>query len=146
MAKERPSKRELERLYHDEGKTMSEVGDSIGVSETTVYRWMDEVGVNRRKRGPRASRNPATYYMDDKGYMKWVSDSSGHRDVVAVHRLLAVAEHGFDAVKSKHVHHESNVPWDNRPGNLTPLEPGEHNSLSRPDVRKRKRDSKGRFA
>lgn len=48
------------------------------------------------------------------GYEHW---KSGHRSVL-VHRLLAVAEWGFDAVADRIVHHCPGIPWDNRPSTL----------------------------
>jgi len=42
------------------------------------------------------------------------------------HRLLAVAEWGLDAVRGMDVHHQNNIPWDNRPENLELLTRAEH--------------------
>lgn len=47
-------------------------------------------------------------------------------DEFPLHRLIAVAEYGFQAVKDNDIHHESEVAWDNRPSNLRPVDPGEH--------------------
>jgi hypothetical protein len=59
--------------------------------------------------------------------MRWMDYSNPSRgDSIPVHRLLAVAEWGVDAVKGKHVHHENGVKWDNRVGNLELLNPSEH--------------------
>lgn len=43
-----------------------------------------------------------------------------------IHRLLAVALYGVDAVAGKHVHHKNGIPWDNRPENLELVDPVEH--------------------
>jgi hypothetical protein len=43
-----------------------------------------------------------------------------------MHRLLAVAEFGLDAIKGKHVHHVNGLRWDNRLDNLEVLTPQEH--------------------
>lgn len=52
------------------------------------------------------------------------------QNYVAVHRLLAVAEHGFDAVgPDVDVHHSNGVPWDNRPSNIELIDKGKHAAL-----------------
>jgi transcriptional regulator with PAS, ATPase and Fis domain len=43
-----------------------------------------------------------------------------------IHRLVAVAEYGFDAVVENHVHHKNHIPWDNRPSNLELMSQEEH--------------------
>lgn len=48
---------------------------------------------------------------------------------VRLHRLLAVAEWGFEAVQGRQVHHVNRIPWDNRPENLALLTPSEHSRL-----------------
>lgn len=46
---------------------------------------------------------------------------------VQVHRLIAVAEYGFDAVVSAdNIHHKSGHGLDNRPSNLQPVTHREH--------------------
>lgn len=42
------------------------------------------------------------------------------------HRLQMVAEHGFEELIGKVVHHKNEIPWDNRPDNLELLSPSEH--------------------
>ena len=57
--------------------------------------------------------------VQKRGYERWRHWHQGQRDApVYVHRLLAVAEYGFDAVKNKEVHHKNGIPWDNRPENI----------------------------
>ena len=54
-------------------------------------------------------------------------DNSTER--ILIHRLLAIAEYGFDAVAGNDIHHKNGVKWDNRPSNIAPIEHGEHRSL-----------------
>lgn len=71
----RPSRRLLEKLYHDQGLSLQEVGDRCGgVTKSTVLRWMKEYGIERREPG-RVSQCPA---CDDLLEL-------------AVHRRLSVA-------------------------------------------------------
>ena len=145
MAVETPPRYELTDAYHGEGLTLAEVADRFDVSETTVYRWFDQYEIDTRSRGPR--EKPHVHFRTDgKGYERWIDAVGDGRRVVRVHRLVAVAEYGFYRVAGNHVHHESGVPWDNRPDNLIPLTPSEHNALSEPDVSQRERDGDGRFA
>lgn len=39
----------LSRLYHHEGKTLSEIGELLGISEAAVSRWMDRLGIPTRE-------------------------------------------------------------------------------------------------
>ncbi len=34
-------------------------------------------------------------------------------DNIYIHQLLAIAEHGFDEVAGKHIHHKNGIKWDN---------------------------------
>jgi len=61
----------------------------------------------------------------DQGYEM----AQSKNDQVYIHRLLAIAEHGFDAVKDMDVHHINDIPWDNRPCNVQPLSHAEHSRL-----------------
>lgn len=45
-----------------------------------------------------------------------------------VHRLMMVAEEGFDALEDKVVHHKNHIPWDNRTENLELMSRAEHSS------------------
>lgn len=51
----------------------------------------------------------------------------GHK--VQVHRLVAVAEYGFDAVADKVVHHESKHGLDNRPSNIGLMDRSDHSRM-----------------
>lgn len=60
------------------------------------------------------------------GYEYIVSQLDGEMRIVLLHRLIAVAEYGFEEVVQNIVHHRNNVPWDNRPKNLGLMGRGEH--------------------
>lgn len=123
----------LHRLYIEEGLTLKEMGERFGCTASTVYRWMERLNIDRRNKGAlsaeRLRRQPAYFYTTQEGYETWATGESE----VYVHRLLAVAEFGFDAVCDKIVHHgaseeESTTPWDNRPGNIQVMTQADHMS------------------
>lgn len=107
----------LRRLYHDERMTQDEVADELGVSTTTIRRWMKRLGVESRTTN-RALHTPLR--TGDGGYEKFQSYENGRHVTVRHHRLLACLDHApgdvFDG--EHHVHHENGLRWDNRPGNI----------------------------
>lgn len=52
--------------------------------------------------------------------------ASSNSEYLPIHRLVAVAEYGFDEVDGNHVHHKNGVRFDNRPSNLEVLSNSEH--------------------
>jgi len=72
----------------------------------------------------KARSEPAGFYINN-GY-EVSSCSLEQSDSIAIHRLVAVAEYGFDCVANAEVHHINSIPWDNRPCNLIPLDQSEH--------------------
>jgi hypothetical protein len=93
------------------------------------------------------------------GYELWRSkeEQPGYPDgkkydvYVSVHRLLAVVacypddydiEVILDDLGEKDVHHESGIPWDNRPDGITVMEHGRHASLTNSEKRAYAEDAK----
>ncbi|MFB6179133.1 MAG: HNH endonuclease [Halorientalis sp.] len=106
----------LRERYHEAGQSLREIADDLDCHYTTVHQYMAEYGIDRRE----ANYSPetadhATFTTHTAGYELWVDASK----TVLVHRLVAVAHAGFDAVCDGIVHHENGVKWDNRPSNLT---------------------------
>lgn len=120
----------LRRLYWDERLSGLEIADLCGVSDNTIYKWMKKFGIERRNARSaklNSHRNePAKLRTREDGYECWSSFPNDNRKSISVHRLLAVSEYGIDEVKGKHVHHKSNIPWDNRPENIELMDPKEH--------------------
>ena len=113
----------LEKLYHEDGLSLTQIGDKYDVDFTTIHYHMEKHEIERRD--PR-ERGPPTMFMDSHGYemFKNVHDNETFRFLH--HRLIAVAEYGLEAVKDNHVHHKNGLRWDNRPSNLDPMSPSEH--------------------
>lgn len=107
----------LHELYYGEDLTQQEMADHLDCSLATIRRWMDRLDVRTRVKPWAQMRT-----TEDKGYETWYD--SGTR--VYVHRLLAVSEYGFDQVTGMRIHHKDEIPWDNRPENIEPLERSEH--------------------
>lgn len=124
------NKETLERLYVDERLSQDEIADRLECGVATVSRWMDKHGIDARSRKEngaiQASRTPAHYYTNNRGREIWVDNTGDSFESVTVHRLLAVAEYGYERVAGNHVHHELNIPWLNTPANITPKDPTEH--------------------
>jgi hypothetical protein len=126
-----------ERYWEDE-MSIGEIADSYDLNKVTIFEWMEKHGIERRSqkeanqlidhsgRDSTTWQEWATYSMDPRGYMRWSGKYEGKRSELRVHRLVAVAEHGFEAVAESVVHHKNQIPWDNRPENLELLNPAEH--------------------
>lgn len=126
----------LRRLYWDEGLAQSEIADRYDVVFQTISRHMVEHGINPGKETGQFERvERAGFLTDDRGYERWSATDTerGREEYVKVHRLLAVAEFGFDAVCDMDVHHgvESHlpaceIPWANWGENIEVIERGQH--------------------
>lgn len=120
----------LEHLYWDCGWSTVDIASKTDVSPRTVSHKMEEHGIDRRERydaiRTAVGTDHAYHYIGGGGYEECVSLYNGERSYVKIHRLLAVAEHGVDAVEGKHIHHKNGIPWDNRPENIEVLTPTEH--------------------
>lgn len=134
----------LRELYYGRGLSMSDIAEKLGCTQSTVRCWMERHGIERRGRHETQRKRPAHFRTHERGYEKWVVTGSDSTDVVLVHRLLAVAEYGFEAVRCNDIHHVNRIPWDNRPSNIEVLNPAEHRRLHI-DERAPERDARGRF-
>jgi len=121
------SKQTLRILYHGEQLTSYEVANRLGCSQATVLRWMDRHDIETRQAA--TVKGKTSICVDEQGYERvWSSE-----EYVRLHRLLAVAEWGFEAVRDMNVHHKNEIKWDNRPENLEIMTHGEHTSHHKGD-------------
>lgn len=120
----------IRELYVEKKLSTTEIGERLNCDSKTVSRWLEKHGIEARGRVEAMTRvkrkEPVRYRTHPRGYEHWRCQIDGTKRTVYVHRLVAVAEWGFDAVADKHVHHKNEVPWDNRPENLELLAPGDH--------------------
>jgi transposase len=123
----------LRRLYWDEGLTIGEVASETGASKTTIKKWMNHHDIPRRdsveasKAARRVER--ATFITGTDGYEFWQSRTEDGLKHVYVHRLLAVAEFGFETVCGNIVHHRNNISWDNQHENIAVMSRSDHSDI-----------------
>ena len=133
----------LQQEYIEKERSAIDISEECGVHFDTIYKRLKEHNIPRRtikeasnlsdKYGFKGRDHPAwnestvTYYTHSRdNYECWSHNWDNTRDSVFVHRLLAVAEYGIDAVNDKHVHHKNGIRWDNRPENIELLSRSEH--------------------
>lgn len=123
----------LRELYHEKELSQVEIAERFDVSRSTVCRWMREKNIESRskKEAQRLRRGPPSIGKDSEGYEIFQHHIGDEIYEFKHHRLIAVAEYGFDDVAEKHVHHVSGVEWDNRPGNLELVTNEEHRKFHR---------------
>lgn len=113
--------------YVEKGRSSYEIADEWSCDSKTVRNWLERFDIERREAKHYNRVEYVSYNIGGQGYERWQHDYGEDRGAtVMVHRLLAVAEYGPDAVAGKHVHHKNAVPWDNRPENLELKDPSEH--------------------
>lgn len=119
--------------YHDEKRSIRAMADECGIEESTLRYWMDKFDIEKDDPNERRSmhgRIERSYlYTNESGYVVAGSSYGDSSDEFVIHRLLAVAEYGFDELRDKDVHHKIPIPWLNTPDNIEPISHGEHIEL-----------------
>jgi len=124
---EKPPEVWLREKYHVQGRSLEEIAQIIDCANaSTVRSIMERHGVPRRKS---TREMPPWFGTVPQGHeaVKTNMGKSGMAHVY-IHRLVAVAKEGFDAVVDMDVHHKNNIPWDNRPENLEVKDHAQHSS------------------
>ena len=117
---------DLRRLYCRKGMSLPQIARKFDVDPTTILYHMKKHGIERRDR---PQEKPLSVRTSSNGYSAIRHIVNGEEHEVKIHRLIAVAEYGFDAVIDHDVHHKSGVPWDNRRDNLELITRSEHMTL-----------------
>jgi transposase len=122
--------------YVEQQMNAREIAEEWGCTRSNILEWLHKHGIEVRGRLEEAARaqrkRPPRIHTDKRGYEYFECSAFGRTDYLRVHRLVAVAEMGVDAVGDKIVHHVNGVPWDNRPENLELMSRSEHGKLHAP--------------
>lgn len=115
--------------YVEEELSQIQIANIVEANRTTIARWIKRHGIESRSlseasRLRNLNRDVPLNCVD--GYRVWRHKWQSDRDNILVHRLLAVAEYGFEEVSGKVVHHKNGVRWDNRSENIELLTRSEH--------------------
>jgi hypothetical protein len=120
----------LSDLYWKDELTQKEIAERFGCCERTIVKWMSRLKV------PTTHDIGVCHHIEERDgeleYEKWMEN--GCRTSVLVHRLLAVAEYGFEAVAGSEVNHRNKRRFDNRPANLELLSESDHSDLHTNEV------------
>lgn len=125
----------LRRLYQQEKLSSEDIAERLDCAPNTVLKWLRKHDIEVRSRSDSRSYahgyhpNEVPIVMHRRGQVRWNYCYKGKKHSVYVHRLLAVAEYGFDEVAGQTVHHKNDIPWDNRPSNIELMDDGEHSKL-----------------
>jgi len=119
-------KSKIEDLYHNGGLTTRDIAEILGCSREVIRMCLHESGSPPRKKYEHKLYEPVYHRTTANGYEKWQIGIGGDKHDVPVHRLVAVAEYGYDEVVDKVVHHKNHIPWDNRHENLELMSASEH--------------------
>lgn len=124
----------LRRMYWDKQMSPYDIAEELNCAARTIYTWLDKHDIEQRSHkesailGKLRDRVPR-FETQDSGYERWMTRHRYERWQCKVHRLLAVAEYGFDTVCDNHVHHKNGIRWDNRGENIEVLSEKEHSRL-----------------
>jgi len=121
----------LEDMYYNQRMSLSEIASELGCGDEDVRRWMEKYDLDRRSLSESHKVLTPVFYTSTDGYEISCSSNAMEEnpDEARIHRLVAVAEHGFDAVAGNIVHHKNGIKWDNREQNLSVMSQSEHTAL-----------------
>lgn len=135
----------IKHLYKDRRMSAESIADELDCGATTIRMWLEKHGIEKRSMSEAVRLGYGNHpkevplHVKKTGAVRWNYSYKGEKRTVFVHRLLAVAIWGFEAVRDHDVHHKNEVRWDNRPGNLELMEHGEHSSHHRKLTEKERR-------
>lgn len=116
----------VNRLYHEEEMSGPEIAEKLGCSKAPIYDRIEDTRSISEANRIWTWKLPLNIRTDNEGYERFQTKVDGAHLSFAHHRLIAVAEHGFDSVTGEVVHHKNGIPWDNRPENLQLMEQPDH--------------------
>lgn len=122
---------ELVEMYHEYRWSTEQIAKKYDVTPKTIRKTLDKYNIESRDVGELVSQGlksmPPSIYTERRGYVVTKQRTDNNKSgKVYLHRLLAVAEYGVNAVKDMDVHHKNGIPWDNRPKNIQLLDKSTH--------------------
>lgn len=121
----------LREKYIEEEHTTDELAEMAGCTKPTILRYMDNYGIGRRDKNYYRRKEPPKLEHYPTGHERVRARHRGTRYTVSIHQLVAIA-HEIASPQEVFgdsglvIHHENEIPWDNRPCNLTAVSRGEH--------------------
>ena len=115
----------LQEWYIEQQFTITEIAAKVGHSVSLVQKHLIDAGIPRRNSSGAWSTHATFRTVLDTG----MEEASGTHFTVRIHRLVMVAEHGFDALRNREIHHRNRIPFDNRPKNLELISAVDHTVL-----------------
>jgi len=121
----------LREKYIKEECTTDEMAEIAGCTKPTILRYMDNYGISRRDKNYYRRKEPPKLEHKQTGHERMRARYNGTRYTVSIHQLVAIA-HGIATPQEVFgdsglvIHHQNEIPWDNRPSNLTSVSRGEH--------------------
>lgn len=122
----------LQEQYKKRELSIRKIAKKDSVSSDVVLDRLHEFDIQTRNKSEAAINRHGKYNVPCKfheGHFYCFHKFRGVEKQIAIHRLVAVAEFGFDAVIDKEIHHKNSMKCDNRPENLEPLSVEEHRRL-----------------
>jgi len=113
-------------LYHEKEMSGPKIADKMGCSISPIYDRIEDTRSISEANKIWTRKLPLKVETTEDGYERFKTKVHGESQSFAHHRLIAVAEYGFEALSGNIVHHENGVPWDNRPENLELMPQSEH--------------------
>lgn len=124
----------VEEKYIGEKKSTIELADEWGCAPNTVRDRLERFDIPIRSQSEAMQVKHGNYSMavpihvKQTGAVRWTHNHNSQSQTIFVHRLLAVSEYGFEAVRDNVVHHKNEIRWDNRPANLELMDHADHSS------------------
>lgn len=117
----------LKSLYIDKGMKQWEIADRLDCHQTTICTELMKNGIETRD----AEDYQELPFYFHQGYLATrhrttTKDGESKRNLVYIHRLIAVAKYGVDALEGKYVHHKNGHKCDNRHENIELVSKSEH--------------------
>jgi len=120
-------------MYFDRGMSQRDIAEELDTVQCVIADWFGRHEIETpsyAKAGQMARRVNRAYFCTTKDGYEVAGSRVGESTYdVRIHRLVAVAEEGYDSVAGDVVHHENEIPWDNRPSNLTVMDDLEHRNM-----------------